>query len=300
MFFLVVILLVVCVAFPLAWSWRVWRLDVPSRVAWLIAVVDAAIFVALILLVGRWDIVGTYTRFVLLAVFLAAVAWSLWKHASRPWCASECRRVLRDNWTALVSLVFFGAALGYVLYGMQSPAQARRLAFPLDDGRFMVAHGGSIALLNHHAGHAEQRYAADISAIDGAGFRASGLLPGELARYAIYGASVVSPCDGRIVSVREDLPDLVPPRSDPDNPAGNHVIIDCGDVTVELAHLQQNSIDVSPGDRLATGDRIGKVGNSGNTTEPHLHIHAFDPDSRIGIPMSFGGRTPVRNRLYAN
>lgn len=298
--FLVVVLLFVCLVFPLAYAWRVARLDVSSRLAWLIVVIDAAIFVALVLLVGRWDIAGYYTRYFLLAVFVAAVALSLWKHAARPWCAGECRRVLQGNWTTLVSLVFFGAALGYVLYGMQSPAQARRLAFPLDGGRFVVAHGGGIALLNHHAGHAGQRYAADISAIDEAGLRAPGILPDELTRYAIYGATVVSPCDGRVVEMRENLPDLVPPRTDRDNPAGNHVIIDCGEVNVELAHLQRDSIDVAPGDRLAIGDRIGKVGNSGNITEPHLHIHAFDPESGEGIPMSVAGRPPIRNRLYAN
>jgi len=41
-----------------------------------------------------------------------------------------------------------------------------------------------------------------------------------------------------------------------------------------MAHFQQGSITVSEGDVITAGSRIGSVGNSGNTTEPHLHIHA--------------------------
>ena len=51
---------------------------------------------------------------------------------------------------------------------------------------------------------------------------------------------------------------------------------------------------------LAAGDPLGRVGNSGNTTEPHLHVHAVDPETGQGVPVSFGGRSPVRNRLYIN
>ena len=109
---------------------------------------------------------------------------------------------------------------------------------------------------------------------------------------------MVSPCEGRVVEARDGLPDLTPPLRDRDNPAGNHVIIDCGDFDVELAHLGQGSVGVTTGEALAIGDRIGAVGNSGNTTEPHLHIHAVDRQTGLGLPMTFNGRFPVRNRLF--
>jgi hypothetical protein len=162
----------------------------------------------------------------------------------------------------------------------------------------MVGQGGNIGLLSHHAGHRKQRYGLDITAINALGFRAEGLAPKSFDRYVIYGATVVSPCAGEIVTTRSDLPDLVPPQRDRENPRGNFVILRCDDFNVELAHLQTHSVGVRAGDRLAAGDVVGKVGNSGNTTEPHLHVHAVDPESRTGIPLSFGGRWPVRNSLF--
>jgi hypothetical protein len=231
-------------------------------------------------------------------VFLATVLWSLRRHASRPWRSSHARP--RSHWTAVASLVLFGAALGYVGFGLLPPQTPRELAFPLEDGRYVVAQGGGVALLNHHAAHPEQRHAADIVAINAFGFRSSGLVPEELGRYVIYGATVVSPCNGEVVRARADLPDLVPPNSDGDHPRGNYVIVDCGGFNVELAHLQQGSVSVARGDRLAIREAIGKVGNSGNTTEPHLHVHAVSPESGIALPMAFDGSTPVRNRVFAN
>ena len=60
----------------------------------------------------------------------------------------------------------------------------------------------------------------------------------------------------------------------------------------------EGSVAVDEGDRVAVGDRLGAVGNSGNTTEPHLHIHAVDATKGMGVPISFDGRVPVRNRRF--
>jgi murein DD-endopeptidase MepM/ murein hydrolase activator NlpD len=70
---------------------------------------------------------------------------------------------------------------------------------------------------------------------------------------------------------------------------------------VLLAHLKQGSVAVKGGQRVAAGDIVGAVGNSGNTDEPHLHVHAQRPGRGIlplsGEPlaMRFGGRWYVRN-----
>ena len=56
--------------------------------------------------------------------------------------------------------------------------------------------------------------------------------------------------------------------------AGNYVAINCGDFFVILAHLRQGSIAVATGDKVRTGAFLGQMGNSGNTSEPHLHLHA--------------------------
>jgi len=299
MLFIVLVMLAVCIGLPLAYAWRVLRLDEATLAGWTILVADATVFVALVMLVGRWDMAGYYLRFGLVAVFLAAVLWSLKNHVWRPWSSRE-HPALRRHWTRLVSLAVFGAALVYVVSGVLAPTDARELAFPLRDGRFMVAQGGRVGVLNHHAGHQEQDEAADIVALDGLGYRARGIAPEELDRYEIFGKEIVAPCAGNVVAVRDGLPDLTPPESDRQNASGNNVIIDCGGFNVELAHFQRGSLAVAAGQGVSVGDVLGRVGNSGNTTEPHLHIHAVDDETKRGVAMSFGGRSPLRNRVFVN
>jgi murein DD-endopeptidase MepM/ murein hydrolase activator NlpD len=107
---------------------------------------------------------------------------------------------------------------------------------------------------------------------------------------------VVSPCDGAVLAAQDGLPDQAPPQADPDNPAGNHVVLACGGLRIELAHLAAGSVAVAPGDRVRSGDRLGAVGNSGNTSEPHLHIHAVDAATGQAAPVTLAGTTPARNR----
>jgi len=74
---------------------------------------------------------------------------------------------------------------------------------------------------------------------------------------------------------------------------GNHVVLDLGDgVYAMYAHLRRGSLTVRPGDRVHTGQRIGLCGNSGNSTEPHVHFQLMDGpdlDSAHGIPFSWRG-----------
>ncbi|MEV4670632.1 MULTISPECIES: M23 family metallopeptidase [Actinomadura] len=81
---------------------------------------------------------------------------------------------------------------------------------------------------------------------------------------------------------------------------GNSVTLDLGDgVYAVFAHLRRGSVRVSKGDRVRAGDVLGEVGNSGNSSEPHLHFHLMDrprPLAAAGIPFAFryesgGGRT---------
>jgi murein DD-endopeptidase MepM/ murein hydrolase activator NlpD len=100
----------------------------------------------------------------------------------------------------------------------------------------------------------------------------------------------------------DGLPDLVPPETDREAPAGNHVIVTCQGVDVLLAHLQRGSVLVRADAVVTVGQPLGRVGNSGNTSEPHLHIHAVQSGSQnvldgVGVPLLFDRRFPVRNTL---
>ena len=107
-----------------------------------------------------------------------------------------------------------------------------------------------------------------------------------------------------IVAATDGLQDLVPPEEDRQNLAGNHVIVGCQGAEVVLAHLLEGSVSVRPGDRVTPDTLLGRVGNSGNTTEPHLHLHAKrggtsgDALSGTAVPFTLNGRWLVRGSVF--
>jgi murein DD-endopeptidase MepM/ murein hydrolase activator NlpD len=82
------------------------------------------------------------------------------------------------------------------------------------------------------------------------------------------------------------MPDFDVPNEDSVNRLGNHVILRCGTAEIVLAHMRQGSVALAPGDTVAVGVRLGEVGNSGASTEPHLHIHAQRPALEGAPPIS--------------
>ena len=99
--------------------------------------------------------------------------------------------------------------------------------------------------------------------------------------YLVWGEDVLAVAPGTIVATRDELPDNTPPI-EPAEPAledlvGNRVVEDIGGGRFAVyAHLQQHGVAVHAGDRVRRGDVLGQVGNSGGSTEPHLHFHLMD------------------------
>ena len=143
----------------------------------------------------------------------------------------------------------------------------------------------------------------DIVKLNASGFRARGLLPADPRAYAIFGEPVLAPCTGIAIAAMDGLRDLSPPRVDREHMAGNHVILACGQTWIVVGHLQEGSICVAVGDSVSTGQPVGRVGNTGNSDEPHLHIHAQGPGTDAAplggepIAMRFDGRYLARNML---
>lgn len=74
--------------------------------------------------------------------------------------------------------------------------------------------------------------------------------------------------------------------------AGNHVVLRIGErgPVVVLAHLRRGSLRTKVGDRLQSGDVVGECGNSGNSTEPHVHLQVSDStdwERARGVPLAF-------------
>lgn len=116
--------------------------------------------------------------------------------------------------------------------------------------------------------------------------------PRAVESYFAYGAPVLAVADARIARVLDGLEEQVPgalpaviPLTEAD---GNHVVLDLGDGRFVLyAHMIPGSITVAEGDRVARGEVLGLVGNSGNTSAPHLHLHVMSAPSALaanGLP----------------
>jgi hypothetical protein len=193
--------------------------------------------------------------------------------------------------------------LDWTIHRPPTSPKPLKLPMPISGARWIVGQGGDGRLLNHHAGVPAQRYALDVSVVRDDGRRADGLLPQSLNSYASYGQVLVAPCNGTIVNREASLPDLPIGVADGQNPAGNFVAIDCGEAVILLAHLQHGSVQPEIGARIQIGQYIGRIGNSGNTTEPHLHVHAVERNftdmrgllfSGRAVPMVVEGRFLVR------
>ena len=207
------------------------------------------------------------------------------------------------------------AALSYTVAPLDLHPQLREIGPPLA-GKRWVAINGCCEISGAHRGsglsangwiHFGQRFAIDWMRLDEAGRLVHGD-PADVHNYACYGVDVLAVADGTVVSVLDALDDQ-PPGNLPDpkkmtveNVLGNHVILDLGaGVYAFYAHMEKSSIRVAEGQRVKRGDVLGSLGNSGNTSAPHLHFHLMDGPSALasnGIPyvidsFALGGKVPA-------
>jgi hypothetical protein len=115
--------------------------------------------------------------------------------------------------------------------------------------------------------------------------------------YGIWDAEVIAPVSGVIVAAYDDEADITPNTEEFISTEGNHVYIKIDETGTYLLlnHLKMGSVTVNTGDHVKPGDLIGLVGNSGSSSEPHLHIHhqRQDPTKTLmpifaeGLPLYF-------------
>jgi len=275
----------------------------PGRIQWLLTVVAFGMVISYMLVSSRWDLSSLYLRAVLPALFLVA-AFRSYRRVQAPEAAPAKLKTVALWVINLGLIVLMSGFLWFSLTGFRTPDHAVDLASPLRETH-IVLNGGVSPFTNGHFRVRPQSYALDILGVNAFGARASLFGSSQnLESYVIYGEPVYSPCDGKVSAIVDDLPDHIPPARDTDNPAGNHVLIECGDIEILIAHLQSHSVQVSQGDIVATGDQLGQVGNSGNTSEPHLHIHAEkggEPGVILdgsSVPITIEGRFLVRNSVF--
>jgi urea transporter len=120
--------------------------------------------------------------------------------------------------------------------------------------------------------HGQWRHACDFIICDESGFshRSDGSRPSD---YFAFGQPVLSPVCGVVAALRGDLKDCAIGQVDQGNVWGNYLIVyDERGFYVELSHLQEASIEVAVGQRVVRGARLARVGSSGYSPQPHLHM----------------------------
>ena len=140
-------------------------------------------------------------------------------------------------------------------------------------GRWLVFWGGDTRKLNQHHDMPNQRFAFDMLGVGESGKTQQGDGTRNEDFYA-FGREVLAPADGTVIEVIEGVHDNTPGSMNPYSAVGNCVVIRHREEEVSvLAHLKRGSIVVKVGDNVKRGQLLGKCGNSGNSSQPHLHYH---------------------------
>ena len=147
-----------------------------------------------------------------------------------------------------------------------------KMRLPFKD-EWYVFWGGDTSKQNYHVDYKPYKNAFDfvMHGADGKSFKTDGKTNDD---YYAFGKKLYAPCDGTVVLAVDGVKDNIPKEMDPYIPLGNCVIIktDANEYIV-FAHFKQNTVSVHQGQRIHAGSYLGRCGNSGNSSEPHLHFH---------------------------
>lgn len=194
------------------------------------------------------------------------------------------------------------------------------LAYPFS-GHWLVQNSPANRVPSHGTRRFATSYAIDFVPVDEndrtAPFTLSSLLrPEPPERFPGFGRPILAPVEGTVVAAHDSELDHPAYRGLPSIGyaltqhrratagwialAGNHVFIESGGIVVALCHLRQGSIEVQPGQQVRLGDMLARCGNSGNSTEPHLHVQAIDDrdiQRASAVPMTFNGALPANGEV---
>ena len=194
------------------------------------------------------------------------------------------------------------------------------LAYPFT-GHCLVQNSPANRVPSHGTHAFATTYAIDFVPVTDSG-RTAPMTPSSLVRpepatrFPGFGRPILAPAQGIVLAVHGSEPDHPAHRGLPSIRyaltqhrraaagwvalAGNHILIDSGGIIVALCHLQQGSIQITRGQQVQAGDMLGRCGNSGNSTEPHLHIQAIDTldiARANAVRLTFNGSLPTNGEV---
>ncbi len=294
------------------WTWARSYTSITALGIQLLVLISYTTF---IFLLGAWVFASFYVRYAVLVLTIAAAIRVLLHLRNLPFFVTP--PIL--GWVGYGAGVIISVGLIYLSVGAirayfydEAPVN---LAFPFKNGVYAVFEGGNgraSSLMNYHYGasrhkgartNLSMRYAVDLTKLKRWGNDADGFFPSQNDKYAIFNQVVYSPCDGEVSVVEDRWPNETPWIGIPPYNVGNHILITSNTFGVLMGHLQPGSLLVKTGDTVRKGQPIAKTGNSGWTTQPHLHIQAMRVSTGTfwgwaGLPILFDGKNPVKNSLF--
>lgn len=252
---------------------------------------------------GTWVYLSVYSKYVFGFLLLGVVAAGVFRRKKSaaplpaPW-----KRAANLSLTLLFGLLS-------ILYFTGTTGRPRKveLAFPFKKGNYFVLQGGKGLPTNvFHFSLRGAIYAMDIVQLNKWGGRARYIFSRNLNDYTIFNDTIYSPCSGRVLRAYSNNPDNIPPNMHRGPRNTNQVLIETDSFYVFMGHLKQGSVLVEEGQQVVTGQPLGCVGNSGFSTEPHLHIqvHAREPDKAwyMSTPLyiRFNGKGYLLNEVIRN
>lgn len=130
--------------------------------------------------------------------------------------------------------------------------------------------------LNHHYDNRSQKYAFDFIQTDDSGrfYRTDGRTNDD---YYSFGATIIAPAGGLVIEAVDGVRDNLPGEINPYAVIGNYVLLQHAAAEYSLlGHLRLGSLEVKAGDTVAVRQKLGECGNSGNSSDPHLHYQLQD------------------------
>jgi len=214
------------------------------------------------------------------------------------WLSVFCLFVFLDVNFWLGMRQIFGNLFLNMTHGSNLPSEASydcKVDYILPfEGKWTVFNGGLGKEFSHSWDVIPQRYAYDFIIMDQEGKSYSGDNK-RLESYYCYGKNIIAPADGTVVQVSNKHKDSrvsgTKVYCDTWDLRGNFIVIEHAEKEFSfIAHLLPGSITVRKGDKVKQGEVIAKCGNSGNTSEPHIHFQLQSGKSffsSVGLPISF-------------
>jgi len=154
---------------------------------------------------------------------------------------------------------------------------------------WFVFWGGTTVEQNYHVSEKSQKYAYDLLIVaNGTSYEGD---PMKNENYFVFGKDIIAPCDAVVAKVITGVHDNIPGEVNPNQLTGNTIVLETeNNEYIFFAHLKEDSIVVKKGQMVMQGDKLGECGNSGNTTEPHLHLslqNTRDMNKATGAKLYF-------------